>query len=239
MATPVIVSRIQNRRGTQDRFDGYVYNPAGPNSVYPFGYTGTGGYGSYPDFDSINYPNVLLAGELALCTDSGNVYMGNSNGEYIIVDTGANGATVLDRLEPYMWVLPPSGTYVNITRVGPGPNTLEYPSTPFINILYGVTNSSLEESNVVGTTFSRNGQLQITAVEYFSPDIPNPPYPDTTPASLSDVHTEINLSPTDVCNLSLIAQYDTVTNTMIQILYKHDFPTDLMFSTSTIKWVSL
>ena len=159
MSTPVVVSRIQNRRGTQSQFNG-SYVPPGPGPIYPTGYNGIGGFGSVSGpliattstsgtgsvatvsfaaatylenspigssvtitgvtpvgyngiwtvtassgtsvsfasattgvqtvagtitrpYNSINYPSVLLAGELALCTDSGRVFMGNINGEYL------------------------------------------------------------------------------------------------------------------------------------------------------------
>lgn len=66
--TPVVVSRIQNRRGTQADFD----------NLYPPGYTGTGG--------AIG-PDILQPGELALCTDTRRVFIGNINGEYIELAT--------------------------------------------------------------------------------------------------------------------------------------------------------
>jgi len=71
MASPVTVSRIQNRRGTQAQF----------NALYPPGYTGTGPV-------NINlYPNILMPGELALCTDTRRVFLGNLSGEYIELAT--------------------------------------------------------------------------------------------------------------------------------------------------------
>lgn len=73
MAAPVVVSRIQSRRGTQAQFD----------ALYPLGYSGIGGYGSLPGFNSTNYPNVLMPGELALCTDTRRVFLGNLNAEYL------------------------------------------------------------------------------------------------------------------------------------------------------------
>jgi hypothetical protein len=73
MASPVTVTRIQNRRGTQDQFD----------DLYPPGYDGTGGFGSVVGFNITNYPGVLLSGEIALCTDSRRVFLGNINGEYL------------------------------------------------------------------------------------------------------------------------------------------------------------
>ena len=73
--TPVVISRIQNRRGLQADFD----------ALYPAGQPGTG-------------PDVLQPGELALCTDTGNVYIGtidsNIPGYYILIgSSGAPGPT--------------------------------------------------------------------------------------------------------------------------------------------------
>jgi hypothetical protein len=75
MVSPVVVSRIQHRRGLQTQFD----------ELYPLGYVGVGGYNApaFPDFTPLNYPNVLLPGEMVLCTDTRRVYMGNINGEYL------------------------------------------------------------------------------------------------------------------------------------------------------------
>jgi hypothetical protein len=234
MSSPVVVSRIQNRRGTQDQFNGHVYSPSGPNSVYPIGYTGVGGYGSFPTFNSSNYPNVLLPGELALCTDSRKIFMGNLNGEYVEVEIVLGDGLFL---HPSVWELPPSGSFVPITRLLPFPVTLEYDATPFLNVLYDVTDDTLTPDwNTVGTNFSKNGELKITAVAYFSPNIPNPnPFlPDTTPVELTDTGTDINLvQPSDI---QFIAQYN---GPKIEILYKHDFPGSLTFSTSTIRWIPL
>ena len=83
MASPVVVSRIQNRRGTQVQFD----------ALYPVGYTGIGGYGSLPGFNVTNFPDVLLPGELAFCTDTRRLFIGNINGEYTEVGGGGAPAT--------------------------------------------------------------------------------------------------------------------------------------------------
>jgi hypothetical protein len=73
MTAPVVVSRIQNRRGLQTQFD----------ELYPPGYLGVGGYGSIVNFTPENFPNVLLPGEIVLCTDTRKVFIGNVNGEYL------------------------------------------------------------------------------------------------------------------------------------------------------------
>lgn len=78
MASPVVVTRIQNRRGTQAQFD----------ALYPPGYTGVGGYGSIVGFNATNFPDVLLPGEMAFCTDTRNVFLGNVNAEYVQLSAG-------------------------------------------------------------------------------------------------------------------------------------------------------
>ena len=76
--TPIVVSRIQNRRGLQADF----------NSLYPSGQPGTG-------------PSVLQPGEIALCTDTGNVYIGTTisgvNGYYIEI-SGSTFSTFTNQI---------------------------------------------------------------------------------------------------------------------------------------------
>lgn len=72
MSSPVVVTRIQIRRGIQSQFD----------ALYPPGYNGIGGYGSIIGFDATNFPDVLLSGEMCFVTDTRNTYIGNINAEY-------------------------------------------------------------------------------------------------------------------------------------------------------------
>jgi len=231
MSLPVVVTRIQNRRGTQLQFDGYVYSPSGPNSVYPYGYTGVGGYGSFPDFNSTNYPNVLLPGELAFCTDSRKIFLGNLSGEY--VEIAETTGTVIDDnfLAPTTWVLQPSPTFTPVTKTIPGPTTvtLDYDATPFFNIRYNITDTVSLDWNDAGTNFAKNGELQITAIV---PPL-SPPPPPFSPATLTDVGTDINLTLYDV---SFIAQYN---GAKIEILYMHNFLGPLVFNTNTLAWIPL
>jgi hypothetical protein len=209
MATPVVVTRIQNRRGTQAQFD----------ALYPPGYTGIGGFGSLPGFTLANFPGVLVSGELALVTDTRRMFMGNINGEYIELDS-ATSLNSIDLL-PIVITLPPAAVFTVIP-------SLTYAATPFTKILYDITDSVNPDWNIVGTDFSRNGQLEITAVDYFLPVWPN------EPVTLTDTGTEINLvSPNQI---SFIAQYD-LTQTLIEILYMHDFAGSLTFSSASIKWL--
>lgn len=207
MATPVVVSRIQNRRGTQSQFD----------ALYPVGYNGTGGY--YPGFADVtftpaNYPDVLLPGEIALITDTRRVFVGNINGEYIELAEGSTGIN----LSPLVITLPSAGVFTAIPA-------LSYEPTPFNSILYDLTDDTNPNWNVPGTDFSRNGTLQVTSVKY----VAAPPA-----ATLTDIGTEINnASPSTI---SFIAEYD-FTQTVIEIKYMHDFPGDLTFSSSSIIWL--
>lgn len=221
MPTSVIVSRIQNRRGAQIDFNGFAFSVLGPHSVYPAGYTGIGGYNSYPNFNSTNYPNVLLPGELALCTDSRKIFLGNLNGEYLeLAGMSSSG----ELFSPSSWVLPPSSTYTTITNMIPGPTTvtLDFDLTPFFNIVYSITDSNSPDWNALGNNFSKNGELKITAVRG-----------GVIPAvTLTDTGTEINmLLPSDI---SFIATSD---GSKISIEYMHDFPGNLMFSTSSLTWI--
>ena len=205
MASPVVISRIQNRRGLQSQFD----------ALYPPGYLGIGGYGSQPGFDATNYPNVLMSGELALCTDSRKIFLGNLNAEY--VEIAQSNPTSLT-LPPLVIQLPPVGVFTIIP-------TLTYLATPFFTLLYDLTDELSPDQNVPGTDFSRNGSLQIVAIKY----VAAPPA-----ATLTDSGTEINnASPSTI---SFIAEYD-FTQTLIEIKYMHDFPGNLTFSSSSIIWL--
>jgi hypothetical protein len=222
MSAPVVVSRIQNRRGTQSQFV----------ALYPIGYTGVGGFGSgsySPPYTLANYPNVLMPGELALCTDSRNIFIGNLNGEYIQVSVQeAQGLS----LTPLVISLPPASTPTVIPQ-------LTYPATPFTSILYSVADAASFNPNMVGNNYSKNGELQITGVVPFSPPPPNPPFPTPTPVTLTDVATEINLLQPN--SINFMAQYDALPwpTSNIEILYTNTTPYTLVFSTASIKWLTL
>ena len=201
MSSPVVVSRIQNRRGTQAQF----------TALYPAGYNGIGGA------DILTWPNILLPGELALCTDTRKIFMGNLNGEYVqLAEMVGDGQF----LTPIEWILPPSAVWTPVTRTIPGPVTvsLEYSKTPFLSILYGITDNVAADWNLLGTNFSKNGELVITAV--------------STSATLVDTGTAVNLTP--LFDINFKAQFDT---TNIQISYMHNFPGSLKLSTNSIVWL--
>jgi hypothetical protein len=205
MSTPVVVTRIQNRRGTQDQFNGAV-------AIYPPTYDGIGGFGSgafIPPFNVTNYPNVLLPGELALCTDTRNLYMGNINGEYVTLTT-STGTEIF--LNPLTASLPPVGVFTTI----PGATFTLLP-TPFFNLVYSLTDDPAANWDTVGTNFSRNGVMNITAV--------------VSAPTLTDTGTEINLTANSI---SFQAIYNLGN---IEIQYMHNFAGALTFNTSTIRWI--
>lgn len=207
MASPVVVSRIQNRRGTQEQF----------NLLYPIGYTGIGGYGSLPDFTATNYPDVLLPGEIAFCTNSRRVFLGNINGEYIeIAQTGSSEENSI-QLTPIAIQLAPIATFTHILE-------LDYFARSFFTIYYDLSNNLNPNWISPGTSFSRSGTLQITSVAY----VASPP-----PTTLTDSGTEINN--VAGATISFIAEYDS-SHLVTQIKYKHNFPGPLSFRTSSFTW---
>lgn len=199
--TPVVVSRIQNRRGTQEQFD----------NLYPT-YPGVG-------------PHILQPGELALCTDTRRVFIGNLNGEYVELTAGYSGyarsAESAEPLyQPVQVILPPSpDTFTFIPE-------LEFSATPFLTISYSLTDATGTDSSIpplpteVGINISKNGELRVTANDY--------------EAALVDLATEINTTNFDI---SFKAEYTVDGN--IGISYTHNFPINLTFSTYTIVWSSL
>ena len=243
MTAPVVVSRIQNRRGTQVQFDGYAYSPSGPNSIYPINNVGAGYYpgSADPNFTPANYPNVLLPGELALCTDSGRLFMGNLNGGFVEIQEVSPGSG--EFLQATTWILPPVASpgvfqLIEMPLVGSNPPInipLDWASTPFFTIQYSVTDNPSPDWNVVGTNFSKNGQLRITAVNSATPaptPSPVPPSPPWSPVTLLDNGVEVNTTTYDV---SFKAVYQSG---RIQLWYLHNFPYNLTLNTNTTTWIT-
>lgn len=140
---PVVVSRIQLRRGTQAQFD----------ALYPPGYDGTGGY----DGPS----TILQPGEVAVCTDSRRVFMGNLNGEYFEIGSfssngGGSGEHGGDMVAMSV-LLPPSNTFVPV----PG---LSFTPTSLHNIVYTVTDSTSPDPSSTGAAYTRSGTMVVTAL---------------------------------------------------------------------------
>jgi hypothetical protein len=200
MTSPVVVSRIQNRRGTQSQFD----------ALYPAGYTGTDGV------DINLWPNVLKPGELAFCIDSRRTFIGNINGEYVELGAASPPAPPSGEMTPVTMVLTP-------TQLPAAPPifshiaSLDYQATPFFNMLYDVTDTLNPDWNTLGTTFSRNGSLMLTAT--------------STLATLSDTSSEINISG------SFLSFQAVLSLPVVQIWYSHDHTSNLTFSTSSIRWL--
>lgn len=248
MTSPVIVSRIQNRRGAQSQFNGFAYNPAlAPPltqlSIYP---SDNEGLGYYPasvntNFTPANYPNVLLPGELVICTDSDRVFMGSTNGAYIEIAEVVPGSG--EYLQPTSWSLPPVSTFTVITRAVPDSSPpliipLDWNATPFFTITYSVTDSGSPDWNISGGHFSKNGQLKITGINPAT-KAPTPtlsaslnPVPFSS-VSLIDNGVEVNTYPT--FDISFNAVYQSG---RIQLWYMHNFPGTLIFNTNTTTWVT-
>jgi len=270
MASPVVVSRIQNRRGLQSQFDNLYPLPydslPGATSVGQVvtvndttGITPnapvlvTSGVGlfqpgtfvasidsateftvsavpivdlsgglsvvSIPKYNGIwganiiSYPNILMPGELALCTDTRKVFMGNLNGEYVEILTFEDNNDLL--LEPITLSLP--NTQIPGDPPVFAPTGLFYKSTPFLNVLYDVTDNTLSDWNSEGIVFSKNGELKITCA--------------AGNVSLTDTGTEVD---SFGIFLSLIAVYNSPN---IEIHYSHDYVSNnLIFNSSTIRW---
>lgn len=195
MATPVVVSRIQNRRGTQDQFD----------SLYT-SYPGTG-------------PNILQPGEIALCTDTHRIFIGNLNGTYDELGTASSNDIIL---QPLIKQLAPAASYTIIPELSILP-------TAFHNYLYSISDATNLDAGTIGATFSRNGELKVTAVVNFTAT------PPAGPVSVVDQSVSVN---TTVYDVSFIAEYNG-TQTGIDIKYKHNFPGNLVLCTSSIQWADL
>jgi hypothetical protein len=195
MATPVVVSRIQNRRGTQAQFDSL--------------------YTSYPGVG----PNVLQPGEIALCTDSHRIFIGNLNGTYDELGTATSNDIIL---EPLIKQLAPAASFTIIPELTILP-------TAFFTYLYSITDSVSLDAGSIGVTFSRNGEMKIASVVNFVP------VPPLTPVAMTDESVEINRTAFDIV---FQAEYNS-TQTGIEIQYKHDFPGNLNLCISSIQWVVL
>lgn len=199
MASPVTITRIQNRRGTQSEFD----------ALYPPGYTGSGGV------DINTYPGILLPGELALCTDTRSVYIGNTNGEYVRIADDISNTELL----PLSLLLYPSPSYIPIPELSVSP-------TSFFNIDYSILDTETLNWNSPGTNFARNGTLAVTSLM---------PLLDSDDVTLNDTSTEMSKFPSSNY-ISFIASYNP-NDTSIDILYKHNYPVPLRFNTSTKSWI--
>lgn len=199
--TPVVLSRIQNRIGTQSEF----------NALYPV-YPGTG-------------TQVLKPGEIALCTDTRRIFVGNLGGEYIEVGASMSGGSSSSaaslQLAPLLINLPAQAAYTEIP-------VLSYSPTSFLSLWYSISDSGT--SSAPGIHYAKNGEFKITAIDY------TPGYPVTV--NLVDEGTEINTTTSPVSAIDFKAAYSD-DRTHIVLSYKHNFPYDLTLSTSTVIWQPL
>lgn len=213
MTSPVVITRIQNRRGTQDQFD----------ALYPPGYAGIGGC------DINIWTRILLPGELAECTDTRRVFIGNLNGEYF--ELGA-----IDSIPPLILNLPPESTFTGIPQ-------LTYVAQPFFKLIYSIVDITGADAFSPGENFTKSGEMQIVSVQ----NSPLPPPPDTSlpmpivlpipqHATLSDNGTEISTYGAGI-DINFNAEYSEIDNT-VSISYMHNFPSSLTFSTRSIIWSS-
>jgi len=185
MSTPqVVVSRIQNRRGTQ------------------------------AEFDALASPK-LQPGEIGLITDTQIVYIGNEFGELLELYPQVNITNLI--FTPLVIALVPETDPTVITA-------LSFTPTPFLDILYSVTNATSDIINTVGITFAQNGTLSITAV---APTI-------AQSVLLNDTNVSLNQT---IYSINFTAQYSD-DSSVIQVLYNHNFPGTLYFNTGTIQWVN-
>ena len=199
MTLPVTVTRIQNRRGTQAEFD----------ALYPPGYGGSGGV------DINEYPGILLPGELALCTDTRSVYIGNTNGEYVRIADDISNIELL----PLSLLLFPVSVYVPIPE-------LSFSATSFYNLDYSLFDSETINWNTPGVNLARNGVISITALM---------PLLNGEDVTLTETYTELNKYPSDKY-ISFKALYNQ-DNNGIEIYYKHNFPVPVRFNTSSKSWI--
>ncbi len=275
--TPVVISRIQNRRGTQAQFDNlypkeYTSDPGATSllAVVTVGNTDGLVVGAKPvvingigqfvggttilSIDSgtqftvsaepivplsggatvihVNQyhgqggavgPNILQPGELALCTDTRRLFMGNSNGEYIELVTVGEVTNFV--AAPLVLILPPNTVPEVIAP-------LTHDATPFLSLLYGLVDIVTDDPNAVGLNFSKNGVLQITST--------------STDATITDVGTDVNTSalvpnPNPIfpdIQPDISFSVAKVGNS-IEISYLHNFTVPLTLSTSSIIWAPL
>jgi len=210
----VVISRIQNRRGTIAEFQ----------ALYPLDYDGSSGYNStkFPNYNPTDYPNVLQPGEIGLCTDSEQLFIGSINGTYLGVqveesNNNLNFAPIVVLLQPSNWI-----------AVGP---ELEFdpPISSFLNIFY--TLSDVNPITGAANQYSKNGTMSITETASL--------------VQLSDTGIEINTYPVTLdpngiplnpIDISFETRYTSIPGGSIQVFYKHNFPNPLYLSTATIQW---
>lgn len=206
----VVLSRIQNRKGTLVEFED-LYAPLSDPSLQ------------------------LLPGELGLAFDESTgeyrLFIGGlTSGTYTEIAIDGNPTTLDSTLNisPLVVYLAPSAIWSPVTSLWYTPS-ISNSNTCLLNILYGVVEQELTPVPMSTTPFTKSGQLSITTTPVRSGD-------SFTPVSiLTDTGTEINQYPDPQPDISFRATYSGGT---VQVEYKHDFPGLVQLSTSTIKWAT-
>jgi len=134
MTAQVVLSRIQNRRGTQAQFDA-LYAPAAP------------------------IEQQLQPGEIGFCTDTNRVFIGRDVGTFTEITTNGAASVVDATLEfiPMSVTLPPTATWAPVLSMA---FTLDPLSTTsgYISVLYSVL-----ETGSTTTPFTKSGTLTISS----------------------------------------------------------------------------
>ena len=165
--TPVVVTRIQNRRGTQAQFD----------ALYPNGQPGTG-------------PNILQPGELALVTDSpGKVYIGNINGTYFEIGTSdqppVSGVSIVS-VSPANGI---SGTVANPTTTPAITLSLNDITPTSISCAGLISGSNLSGTNTGDQTITLTGDISGTGTGSFATALA---FTTVTPGSYTNANITVD-----------------------------------------------
>ena len=133
--TQVVLSRIQNRRGTQAEFNA-LYNIGAPSG------------------------EQLQPGEIGMCTDTKRVFIGTTTGAYTELNAAGHSLVATDALEfiPMQATLVPQTSWTSI-----GIFAYTVPSTAtsigVLNILYSLT----EPVTLATAPYTKNGTLCVTS----------------------------------------------------------------------------
>lgn len=198
-SSPVIVSRIQNRRGTQAEF----------SALYPPGYQGVGG---------ATGNKILQPGEIGLTTDTRRVFIGNLNGEYIEITGGGGGGSGGINFTPVVVSLPTTANFTEIPE-------LTSPASSLFTITYSVTNAADSVAGSAGSSYAREGNLNVISILG----------DNTTAGSATLTDTAQELDPAEVAEISFIAVFEPTDNS-VRIKYRHNYPGPLVLTTGTIAW---
>lgn len=209
MATQVVLSRMQNRRGTQAEFDA-LYISGAPVELQ------------------------LQPGEVGFCTDTHRLFIGNDipviGNPYTYTEIPTAGQTVITgstlEFSPIIISLLPAASWTDVTSLAFTPDATS-PHPGLLNIFYTLTELSPLLSTDV--PFTKSGILSVATTTYTSSSAFIPV------SKLTDTGTEINTYLSPQPDISFKAEYSGGT---VQIYYKHNFSGSLELSTSTIHWIN-